>query len=247
MFHNQPPPPHHHKRAYLFLITLIVGALLVVLVVKDDGSVNPLTGSSIGIAGEEKEESISMDTIAKTKTSNKGKVMDFSLSFDNAPHIQEETQIKELIFTFKDPTSSIKINAEELELKNLEEIKIIIINFDGKVDFDETVLSLQGKGESITINGMEISTKGKMDLSFSNLVYETMKISEIALSSLDFGEGSGSLSAGEKMDYVLSYDQLLVTGFEGDFSVGMDNQSLVTTKGQITGLSIRGEVDLMIG
>lgn len=244
MFHKSPHPVHSHRRAYLFLITAVVGALLVLMIIKDDGSINPLTGSSIGIGSEVDPLNSGLGNSA---AKNRGDKTDFSVSFDRAPHLKEETQFSELSFTFKDPSAKIKVNSEELELKNINEIRMMVSNFEGKVDFNEAILSLQGKAESITINGMEISTKGKMDLSFTGLVYEQLSIFDVSVSSLDFGEGSGSFYAGEKMTYSLEHDQLKITGFIGDITIGISNQSLVTVDGQITGLVVKGAVNLVLG
>lgn len=234
------PTRHTHKRFYLFLTTVVVGAILLLTLLNDEGEFGFLTGSSIGLEDKAAEEK-ALEEISR------GEEIEVKLNFDIVPEAGEETSSKLIKLTFDDLTSKIKINEEELELKNLEQVEMEIEDFGGELDFDEMSISLMGKGNSVTINGIEISTKGKMEVSFKDLIYETLGIEGTKLNLMEFGEGSGKLVIGDKLDYSINNEEVTLTSFEGDLSVGLGNESLVVLEGIVGGISVEGEFDLTLG
>jgi len=229
--------PHRHKGFYIFLMTAVVGIILILLLINDEGEFI-LTGSSIGIEGEEDEAE---KVLGKSEIGLK-------LSFDTVPEVREKIKLESVELVFEDLSSKINVNEEELELKNLDVVNMDIDGFDGEIDFNEISISLKGKAEKVMVNGIEISSKGKtMKISFNSLVYESLKLSEMELSSIEFGEGKGELLVEERMNYNLENEEVEVNGFEGDLSVGLDEESLVVLEGTVSGFLTEGEFDLSVG
>ncbi len=237
---------HHknHRRFYILMTTVIVGALLILMFINDKGSFS-MTGSSIGF-----EDNFEEETTKDSETTSRSKGdIDLVLNYDSIPEINEEkTSLKTIKISFKDMDTKIKINEEEVELRGLETSNIEINNFKGGLNFDEISLSLNGAGDKITINGMTISTKRAMEISFSGLVYETLELTEVGINSIYLEDGNGKVIVNEKMEYVLDYDEKIkLNNFYGDFSAGLSNQSEVILEGIVSSLSVDGDLNLNLG
>lgn len=237
---GHPIRPHHSRRFYIFLTTVVVGAILILTLINDGESrFDFLTGSSIGL--DEAEEQILEEELREN-----GEIEAY-LNFDIVPEVEEKTELGSLRVIFDDLNTKIKINEEELELKGLEMVEMEVNDFDGDLSFDDMSVSLKGEGKVVVVNGIEISGKEKMDISFSNLVYESLELEGVELSLLDFEEGSGELLMEGKLDYKLDNEAIELTGFEGNMMVGVNNESLVTMEGKVNGVSVEGEFDLTLG
>jgi len=235
----QPHTKHSHKRLYLLLTTVVVGAILLLTLMNDGESFDFFTGSSIGFSSDD-EKRISRDVV-------RGEEIAMELSFDAAPEVQDETRFRSIRILFDDLSTKIKINEEELELKGLKQVEMEVSEFSGEIAFDEISISLKGEGEKLTVNGIEISAKGKLEISFRDLVYESLSIEEVQLNSVVFAEGSGELALAERLDYRLDNEEVELEGFEGDLSVGFGNESLVVMEGVIKSISVEGDFDLTLG
>lgn len=241
MGHN--PHPHHHTKFYILLTTVVVGAILILLLVNEKGELS-LTGSSVGIGGDvlsDEEEKAVLEDLSR------GGEIEFRLELDRAPEVKEETKLKGARVVFNDLSSKVKINEEELELRGLEKIEMEVEGFEGEVSFDEIIFSLKGKGDKIKINGIEISTKGKMEILFNGLVYEELRLEGVKFNLMVFGKGSGELALGGRIKYELEEEKITINTFRGDLSIGEDNESLVVVEGDLSGISTEGEFGLTIG
>ncbi|MBR9683847.1 hypothetical protein GOV03_04885, partial [Candidatus Woesearchaeota archaeon] len=199
---------HSHKRFYLVLTTVVVGAILLLTLMNDGDKFDFFTGSSIGLISSEDK------LIMKESIKNSGEI-EIQLNFDTVPEVQEETRLDLIRVVFDDLNTNIKINEEELELKGLEKVEMEVRDFNGELIFDEISVSLIGESTSVMINGIEISTKGTMDISLGDLFYESLDIEGVQLNSVDFSEGSGNLAMAERLNYDLDQEQILLTGFYG--------------------------------
>lgn len=227
---------HRHRKFYILMTTIVVGAILILMLINDQGEL-VLTGSSIGVSEDSSK--------AEEKVLREEGV-EFRLDFSAIPGVQEETKFKSAEIVFMDLSTNIKINEEEMELKGLEQVVMEIEDFEGEVDFDELSISLKGEGAKITVNGIVISTKGQMAISFGGLVYSALKISDIELGSVDLGEGSGRLAIEEKMSYDLNSEEIKMDNFKGDLGIGLDDENLIVMEGEVSSLSIKGDFDLIL-
>ncbi len=243
MLHRETHRPH--RRNYLVLTTVVVGAILILMLLNNNDGLNFSTGSSIGldniIGGGGEEEGAVLDEISK------GEELGIQLEFDSVPAVEEDTEVGSVKIVFSDLRTKIKINEEELELKGLDKAEMTIVDFEGEVLFDDIGISLDGKSGKIIVNGIEISTKGKLDISFNNLVYGSLELEGIEISLLNFEMGSGKMVMEEKLDYRLEDEEIEFKDFEGDLSIGLDDESLVSMDGTVKGIFIEGEFDLTLG
>jgi len=238
--------PHHHRRFYILITTVVVGAILILMLLNDKGDLS-LTGSTIGMYSDEGAELSENDEAALLKELNSKETMDFKFGFDSVPSILEkETKMDLLRIMFDDLNNKIKINEEELDLKGLKDVELMVSNFKGEVEFDEISLSLKGEGDKVVINGIEISTKGLMEISMRNLVYDTLEVLGLKIGAFETEEGRGELGIGEKLNYDLDFESVAVQGFKGDLSVGLNNDSLLMMNGIVRGIAVEGEFDLTL-
>lgn len=238
---GQPMGQHNHSRKfYILLTTIILGAILILTLINDEGELSFFTGSSIGLNEGVNEEEKALKELSA------GEEIEVRLNFDIVPEAKEETSFKSVKVIFDDLSTKIKINEEELELKGLENVEMELDDFSGKLNFDEISISLNGEGARMIINGIEISTKGKMVISFKNLVYDSLMLEGVELSLVNFREGSGELALGEKLNYAIENEKLALNNFKGDLSVGLSNESLMVMEGKVSGVSIEGEFSLTL-
>ena len=259
MLSHAPPHPHHHRKLQLFVLTVVVGAILLFFLFSESSGFSSLTGSSIsGETSSDDDSSSGLESAKKliTKTSsgksssssyiqNSGDIA-FQLDFNRVPDVSEKTRFKTMELGFKDLSSKIQVNKEELEVKELKDVKMKVTGFSGQVVFDETSVSLSGEAEKMLVNGIEISTKGALNIYFKDLTYNEMKITETKLGLMKFDSGSGKLSVGKKVNYDLSSDAINVNSFVGDLNVGGNNQSLIKMNGYVSGLDVDGDFDVKV-
>jgi hypothetical protein len=229
------------------MTTVIVGVILILLLFNDQGELNLWTGGTIGVGDEEKASTIEKPENNALERISKKAGVKAQLSFDTAPKVKEETDLRSINLIFDGLSTKIKVNEEELAMKGLKEVEMIIDNFEGEIEFNEVSISLTGNGEKMMVNGIEISTQGKIEISFDNLAYEKLKIEDGKFNDLEFGRGSGKLLVGEKMEYNLNNEKISITSFEGDLSVGMSEENLIVLDGELKGISVDGEFDLSLG
>jgi len=256
---NQVPHHQNHTKYYVVMITLvIVGIFLVIFM--NSKSLGTLTGGSVG--GEAKDAIISIlpgsiqkdlgagstDTADKTNSNNanidftKASGVGFSLTFDKIPAIKSAVEIKILNLDFSDLTTNIKVNGDsQLELNEIKDGTLSIESFVGDVNFDEKQFSLGGVARRIAVNGVAFSADKDIKISFENLNYKGLQISNLALKDIKFPKGKGELVIENKVQYTLDGDQVVIYKYIGSFSANQENESGVVLSGKTGGVEIAGE------
>jgi len=257
----QNPVQHHrnHTKYYVVMITLvIVGIFLVIFM--NSKNLGTLTGGSVG--GEAKDailsvlpESIQKDlTVDSTGSSDtltgnnaaidftKASGVGFSLTFDQIPTIKGAVEIKSIDLDFSDLTTTIKVNGDsQLELNEIKGGTLSIENFVGDVNFDGEQFSLDGVARRIAVNGVAFSANKDIKISFDNLKYSSLQVSNIALKDIQFPKGKGALVIENKVQYTLDGDQIVIHKYTGSLSANQENESGVVLSGKTGGVEIAGE------
>lgn len=254
--------PHaggHHVRFYIVMVTLVIGAVLFLLLMNDDGT--GFTSAAILSRDNESADSISMaekvttkvgsasknvprtvDELVRSEAEKNSKEIYFALGFDQIPRVHETTAIEKMELTFDDLTTTVKVNNDKLELNNLQEVSLTINGFEGRVDFDGSVFSLDGKAQRIAVNDVALSSDQEIRIVFDNLNYESLKVSDVQIKELMLPTGSGSLKVAEKLTYDLSSDQVQLYFFDGSIIVDKTASKRVGIDGTMKGISISGSM-----
>ncbi len=271
----QKAHPHHTLRYYLILTTVVVGAIFLVLYL-NDGRLNPTGSVTNSLFGEDVAETIDAgaekvkDTInlksqgvevtdeepepkkvTKTKRSSSKNVLDhaLSLTLDTIPLTQQENiQLDLLDVTFQEHDTEIRINNDEvLSLQDLSTVTLTISNFEGDLVVDSLGLSLAGEGQELIVNGVILSTDETMKISFVDLDFSALTLSDVEFSDFEFKDSAGSLELDERLTLDISdNDELTVEGFLGEMVYSRQASESISLEGQISGLLLDGFVGLSL-
>lgn len=234
------PYPHHHSRKfYVFLIIIVVGLVLVLMLLneKEKGFTGLVLGEEKKSSEEEKQE---------VEEEKEIKNLNFNLDFDEIPEVGEGTKIEKVELSFRYPETTLKINEEVLELSNLEKVEMSVEEFEGEIYFDETFFSLKGKGEKILINNIEISAEEEIEVTFEGIVYDQLKLKNVAFKILTLKEGQGKLQLGEKLTYFLENEKIEIENFGGDIIIKRDEEKKIALEGSTKKISVKGSFDLLL-
>jgi len=165
-----------------------------------------------------------------------------SLTFDQIPSINTETEVEKLKISFSNPSIVIKINNDRLELGNLNEVELIIESFSGDLALDEDSLSLDGTAKLVEVNNVVLSSKDELEISFQDLDYNLLNIENVELPALKLAVGEGELHLADKLSYVLREEEVELDSFQGSLFLGKEAGTALRLEGIIEGLSISGEV-----
>jgi len=244
-----PHPAHQHNfRFYLVLITLVVIGILFVLNLNNDsndglGISGAMTGFATGNNDQTEqvvETSLEEDYYVE-EVEKYGREVDVKLSFDEIPKVEkEETKITGMELRFNDLSTKINVNNDRLELNNLEEVNLRVKSFVGEVNINDFGISLDGTAKMLDVNGISLSSKGEIKLSFTNLDYQYLNIEEIELKGLELPAGNGELKVGEKLSYSLEQDKVKFNYFNGMLIIDGNNQTAVTLEGAGRGIDLSG-------
>ena len=243
----RPHHYHHHSRFYIFMITLIIIGVFFVLY-----SNNGKPGTSIGSAivgyavGDTNVKQLPQEAfnlnnnVQNTKTTSKE--IPLKLSFDQIPVVDEETGIGTVTLNFNNQDVPIDINNEKLELNGVEEVNFVINGFSGKLGLSDGKLSLSGNAKDMEINGLKFSSQEDIKISFEELDYNLVDLTEISLKDLKFTKGNGDIKIGEKLDYPLEDEEVELLDFNGEMKVDENsNSSLIGLNGIAGGASVSGD------
>jgi hypothetical protein len=245
--------PTHHFRFYLVMVTLVVvGIFFLLLTNNGEDKVGLITSSAIKSFGGEgalvnSEVEASADEIEKDeqvflKSISNSNEVDVKLTSDAIPTISKKTKIKDMQLTFDDLTTKININNDKLELNNLKEVVLIVKGFEGNADINDEGISLDGIAKRIEVNGVTLSSKGEIKLSFKDLDYQLLMVDEIELESLELPNSNGVLDVAEKLSYTLEQDQVSLYHFNGMLQV--DKNVGLILEGVAGGVRISGLLDI---
>lgn len=254
MSNSQPNHPNHHTKFYIFMITLVVGGVFLLLYLNNDSENASITSAIIrsikntseplNLVPQEEvfgETDLSVDEEVLVLEKSKKNIA-FALSFDKIPVIKKEANLGSMKINFADPTATITINDNQLELNNLPEINLLITGFNGEVDFqEEGILSLAGTVKRIEVNDIAFSSANEIGISISGLNYQSLLLNEARIKSLELGRGNGELAVGSKLQYALEEEEVIVYYFEGLMKINKDSNALVL-EGNARGMGISGDL-----
>ena len=255
MSNQQPEHSKHHTRFYIFMITLVVGGVFLLLYLNNNSENSSITSAiirSIKNTSEplnlipqeevfgETDLSIVEEEVLVLEKSKKN--IAFALSFDKIPIVKKEANIGSIKLNFADPTATITINDDQLELNNLQDINLLITGFNGELNFQEDgILSLAVTVKLIEVNDIAFSSANEIKISISGLNYQSLILNEAQIKSLELGRGNGELTVGSKLQYALEEEEVIVYYLEGLMKINKDSNALVL-EGNARGMGISGDL-----
>ncbi len=232
------------------MATLVVGAILFLLFMNDTGRTGSVTSAIVGEnraednaagASVDEEEIDAAEKEFVKKIEQGPHDVDLALSFSSVPHVYKETRIKEVDVHFDDVSTSIKVNGDRLSLDTLEgTVSMVITGFRGTLDFDALELSMKGSAKGLIINGISLSSKGNLEISFNDLEFSYLSLEDIELKDLELPTGDGLLQVGEKFQYELEQDELKVYHFNGKAVIDHAAENALALEGVARGVSVSG-------
>ena len=152
--------------------------------------------------------------------------------------VKKDAKIENMEVQFTDAWTKIYVNGDKLELSNLEQVTLKIQKFSGKIDLSERGLSLDGKAKRLEVNGVTLTSRGDIAITFSNLHHQAFVIDAIELKTgLELPRGSGMLEVAGKLTYTLEQDEVTMEYFNGQLATGEDG---VTIGGVASGIHVSG-------
>ncbi|MEW5896764.1 MAG: hypothetical protein AB1668_03675 [Nanoarchaeota archaeon] len=240
---------HRSIKFYLFMATLVVVGLFVVLFWNNSGN-KGITNAIIGMNKADLSNTTSGDDaggIADSIMPVGSNTLAVSLSFNKVPSVKRSARVEELELHFNDFNSAISVNNDHLELSNVgDEVSLLITDFSGKLAPNGDKITLSGKAKKIEVNGIAFSSDGSIQISFDNLHYNSLAVTNMDFNDLEFEAGSGNLQVGDKLEYNLEDEGVQLAYFKGSFNVGEPvgnatiGNSLVKAEGTIRGVSVTG-------
>ena len=255
MFAQSPPPAHHHHvRFYIVMATLVLAMVVFVLYLNDDNNGVSLTGAITGYVSGDEGTTETTTTQLSTQETNEdssatpyltkeesGREVNIDLSFEEIPTVeQSKVKIKGMELRFDDLSTKINVNDDRLELNNLEEVNLRISDFSGDFSLDERGISLDGTTKILDVNGISLSSKKEISISFKDLDYSFLSIDEIELNNLELPTGNGELKVSEKLTYELEQEEVKLNYFNGRLSINELNGTGVNMLGIARGIDVSG-------
>lgn len=258
---GNPQSSKPHLRFYVFMVTLVVGGLFFLLYLNDgnedasSGLISAITGYAAGNAENETAASDSAEEFdqefnrllsegGKASRLKNYRSVPLELSFNRVPVVEKEAKIRKVELEFNDLTTTIMINGDKLELKNLKEVELSVEDFTGLVDFGSSELSLSGTAKRIEVNGVAFSSEKEVPIVFQGLNYKHLHISDLELKDLELGKGDGELTVGEKLRYALEDEEVKMLYFKGALTIDKEarNSTALALKGEVRGIYTGGEL-----
>lgn len=259
MFSQGSPSGHRpHLRFYIFMVTLVLGGLFFLLYSNENqdnsGLISAIVGYSenatLNLGGEEQaEQEIDIQQELTQLMGEENKVNNYrsiplSLSFDKIPTVEKNTTVEGVSLEFDDLSTTITVNGDKLELKNLKEVTLSIRDFVGQLNLETSELSLSGTAKRIEVNDIAFSSEKALPISFQGLNYKHLQLLNIELKDLELPRGSGELNIGEKLRYTLEDEELKMLYFKGALTVDKrySNSSTLLMEGDVKGLYDNGDL-----
>ena len=248
MMQNQVQPHGKHMRFYIVMITLVLGGIFFLLVMNEKGSLS-LTGSSIGLfenKSTEKTPVVAETAVTLSDEKQKedpvpsGREVNVVVSSDQIPQVAKEAKIKVLEVHFTNDKNKIKVNNDQLELNNVQDVTLKLTDFAGEVDFDSSGLSLQGNAKRMEVNGLALAAKSDLSLGLSNVPFTYLFVDDIQLKNVILPAGEGQITVADKLNYALEQEELGLFSFDGKITVDQAAASLTTLEGVARGVQVSG-------
>lgn len=257
MFNQGSPQGHRsHLRFYIFMVTLVLGGLFFLLYSNENHDTNSSLISAIvgysenatqkfSIQGEEPDIEQELNNLVGDSNKVKNyRSIPLSLSFDQIPTLEKNATVEGVNLEFDDLSTTITVNGDTLELKNLKEVTLSIQDFMGQLNLETSELSLSGTAKRIEVNNIAFSSEKALPISFQGLNYKHLQLLNIELKDLELPRGSGELRVGEKLRYTLEGEELKMLYFKGTLIVDKkySNHSMLLMEGDVKGLYDNGDL-----
>lgn len=211
--------------------------------------VSPSVAEEVEEQEVEPEETIKPKRISTKSTSKEVLDHDLTLSLDTIPLTQQEDLELDLLdVTFLEHDTEIRINDEEvLSLQDLSSVTLTISNFKGDLVVDSLGLSVAGVGSELIVNGVILSTDDSMKISFVDLDFSSLRLSEVEFSNFEFDESEGSLEVDERFQFgIVDDDVLLLENFLGEATYERGSSESVDLVGQVSSFALDGSLAVSI-
>ncbi|MDP3990268.1 MAG: hypothetical protein Q8Q01_03620 [archaeon] len=240
-------PKHHNLRFFIILGTLVVAGIFLLLLVNDQGF--SLTSAIVGSTDSNGEVLYDKDPLMAINSKNSqannfdiAKEISLDLMFDGVPELKEEkVKVGTVGVDFTNLETEITINGDQLELQNIEKVSLVVSGFEGEMLTNEGVISLKGKAKKISVNGVSLASLKELEISFTNLPYDSITLTEVTLNSVEFPRGSGSLKVGDRLDYPLKDDLITMGSFDGNVLLSKEGEQKVSFIGLSNGVVVQGQ------
>jgi len=255
MFQGSPQGHRSHLRFYIFMVTLVLGGLFFLLYSNDGSEGTSFVSAIVGysenasqiLTGQSGQETIAQEINQLMNEGNKVKSyrsVPLSLSFDKIPIVEKNASIESVSLEFDDLSTTITVNGDKLELKNLKEVTLSIQDFVGQVHLETSELSLSGTAKRIEVNNIAFSSEKNLPISFQGLNYKHLQLLNIELKDLELPRGSGELRVEEKLRYTLSDEEVKMLYFKGALIVDKkySNSSSLLLEGDVKGFYNNGDL-----
>lgn len=255
---GSPPGRRPHLRFYIFMVTLVLGGLFFLLYSNENNDNSGLISAIVGYSenvtqnlGEEEQAEQDIDIqqeltqlIGEENKVDNYRSIPLSLSFDKIPTVEKNTTVEGVSLEFDDLSTTITVNGDKLELKNLKEVNLSIQDFAGQLNLETSELSLSGTAKRIEVNNIAFSSEKALPISFQGLNYKHLQLLNIELKDLELPRGSGELNVGEKLRYTLENEELTMLYFRGALTVDKkySNSSMLFMEGDVKGLYDNGDL-----
>ena len=254
--HNPVHQAHHSSKHYMVLGTILVVGIFVLLLLNDDGTT--LTGNIAGLTTIEESSGDVLGTLEQgdgiaTTTTDAKKAKDrrsskidhsFALTIDSTPQtIQEKVEIESLTVTFTDLDTIIKVDSDELSLRDLDSIRMSISDFEGDFLIDDYGFSAVGTGKELVVNGVVLSADKTMDISVQRIDFDSLALESALLGEMIFEDAFGDLTLQEKLTYTIEGEDLSIGSFSGDLSLDADGSVL---DGKVSSFNLEGGLDIQV-
>lgn len=253
---GSPQGNRSHLRFYIFMVTLVLGGLFFLLYSNEDhdsttGFISAIVGytenSTPKLTGQETEPDILQELSLLVGESSKAqsyRSVPLSLSFSQIPTVEKNATVERVNLEFDDLSTTITVNGDKLELKNLKEVTLLIQDFVGQAHLETSELSLSGTAKRIEVNNIAFSSEKALPISFQGLNYKHLQLLNIELKNLELPRGDGELRVGEKLRYTLEDEELKMLYFKGALIVDKkySNTSLLLMEGDVKGLYGNGDL-----
>ncbi len=245
-----------HLRFYVFMITLVLAGLFFLLYSNENqdngtGFISALVGYTGNVTEklteeEETEPGLEQELnelIDESNKANNYRSIPLTLYLDRIPTVEKNASVDGVRLEFDDLSTTIMVNGDRLELKNLKEVTLSIHDFLGQVNLEPSELSLSGTAKRIEVNNIAFSSEKALPISFQGLNYQHLELLNIELKNLELPRGSGELRVGEKLRYTLEDEELKMLYFKGDLTVDKkySNTSMLLMEGDVKGLYDNGD------
>ena len=130
------------------------------------------------------------------------------------------TQASRLTLVLPKFSEGLTISGQKLDLSAFDQVEIVLVGWNGKIDFDKE-LTLSGTAKSVIVNNIGLSQDGKSQtISGKGIQFNSVKLSSITVQNLKIDEATGKVDfASGKNSIKLDKEPLELSNFDGSIDV----------------------------